>query len=289
MNNKISLSILVIFLIIGSLIGCGDPSVDITSVSYDPRIVVEGYLFPGEPVKDIRIMRNFPLNQPIDTNQFFINPAIADVKINTTKLDFDSSKHSYFTNAFTVEKGQTYTLEVSATIDGKKLTTTASTTVPLDGLKLLSSDSVQHHYSEEFGILFCPMTPTGFYAFSIRADSAGLSNFIYDNEFNSNMKSDQLEKDLNNFRLRSAFIQNLKPDTLNAVYQPIRTFNTWFYSDYTVIMYAGDQNFKNFVLTAPSVKEFDGNFHEPKIIMQGSGAGVFASAIKDTIRFSIIR
>jgi hypothetical protein len=37
------------------------------------------------------------------------------------------------------------------------------------------------------------------------------------------------------------------------------------------------------------VKEFDGNFHEPVQIFTGDGIGVFASAVRDTVVFNIVR
>ncbi|MBI2419393.1 MAG: hypothetical protein HYV28_16140, partial [Ignavibacteriales bacterium] len=52
--------------------------------------------------------------------------------------------------------------------------------------------------------------------------------------------------------------------------------------------FAGDLNFKNYLLSADS-QEPDGNFHEPVQIFTGDGIGVFASAVKDTLVFSIIK
>lgn len=69
----------------------------------------------------------------------------------------------------------------------------------------------------------------------------------------------------------------------------IRSNETWFYGKYTVVAYAGDTNFKDYVMTAPSVQEADGNFHEPILIFKGNGIGVFASAIADTATFTVTR
>ena len=35
--------------------------------------------------------------------------------------------------------------------------------------------------------------------------------------------------------------------------------------------------------TYKNVQEFDGNFHEPRINIQGDGIGIFGSAIADTV------
>ncbi len=65
--------------------------------------------------------------------------------------------------------------------------------------------------------------------------------------------------------------------------------NTPFYGTYTVVAYTCDQNFKDFLLTAPNVQEVDGNFHEPVETFQGDSIGVFGSATTDTLRFTLTK
>ena len=285
--KKYLLLLLGLFPLLG-LVSCGDPNIDISSVAYEPKIVVQGYLYPGEPVHSIRITRNFPLNQALDTASFII--ADASVKINGVPLQFDFATFSYYTNAITVAKGQTYNLEVSAVVAGKALHTTATTTVPTEGFKILTKylgDTL--HYGDDIFLKFLPTATTSIYAFSIRPDSASVNNFIYDNEFQADIKPEDVQKNLNEYRFQLSFIMNLLPSAVDTVSHPIQDFDTWFYSSYKVIVYAGDQNFRDFILTAPNVKEFDGNFHEPKLILKGDGIGVFASAIRDTAYFTIRR
>ncbi len=45
---------------------CGDPVVDIAGVVYQPKIVVQGYVYPDEEIKQIKILRNLPLDQAIN-------------------------------------------------------------------------------------------------------------------------------------------------------------------------------------------------------------------------------
>ncbi len=273
---------------LAGLVSCGDPNIDITSIAYEPKIVVEGYLYPGEPVHNIKITRNFPLNQTLDTASFIIPNA--SVRINGVSLTFDPVTFSYYSDAIVVAKGQTYKLEVNAVVAGQNLQTSATTTVPAQGFRLLTKELGDTlHYGSEITLKFIPTATTNFYAFSIRPDSASVANFIFDNEFRKDIKPEDVEKDLNNYRFQLGFIMNLLPSATDTTLQPIQSFDTWFYSTYKVIVYAGDENFKNFVLTAPNVKEFDGNFHEPKLILTGNGIGVFASAIRDTAYFTINR
>ena len=93
----------------------------------------------------------------------------------------------------------------------------------------------------------------------------------------------------NQYKFRDGEISNLN-SYLNISYPFVLNLrDTWFYSSYTIIAYAGDSNFKNYFMTAPAVQEFDGNFHEPIQIFQGDGIGVFASAIRDTIKFTLVK
>jgi hypothetical protein len=47
------------------LVGCGDPSLGVTTETYEPRIVVEAVLMPGHPVGGVRITRNARVDEPL--------------------------------------------------------------------------------------------------------------------------------------------------------------------------------------------------------------------------------
>jgi len=130
---------------------------------------------------------------------------------------------------------------------------------------------------------------TIFYQFSIVPDTASTNNFIYNNVLRSSLDSSKVIDNFNNYKFREGTLDNLN-SYLDIVYSfLIDVRDTWFYSSYTIIAYAGDKNFKDYFSTAPSVQESDGNFHEPILIFTGDGIGVFASAIRDSIKFSIVK
>jgi hypothetical protein len=284
--HKFLSAIILLFSALG-IVSCGDPTITLDSSTYEPKIVVEGYLYPGVPIRNIRITRNFPLNQSIDTATFIIADAV--VKINGVLLQFDPGALSYKTDALQIEKGKTYTLEVSARVAGQLLQTTASTTVPVSGFTIANKHLGTFTYGSDINLRFLPLSETGFYAFSVRPDSASVYNFIYDNDFRSDIQPIDVQKDLNQYQFQMSFSENLHPSATDTLTHPIKDFDTWFYSSYKVIVYAGDQNLKDFVLTAPSVKEIDGNFHEPRMSLSGDGIGVFASAIRDTAYFTLTK
>lgn len=278
-----------LFLIFSMLFisACGDPEVDIAGASYEPKIVIEGYIYPGEPVRDIRIMRNFKLNSVIDTSMLFIDNAV--VTINGQPLQYNSLTRSYFSNSLSIDYGKTYELQVSASIDGTQLTASSSTAVPAQGFNLLTKNlGIRRYGIDTVSIKFNPSPSSDFYALSIIPDSASLSNFIYDNKFQPNVKIDNLIEFFNRFRFQSAYLLNITTNPADTVSYVIKGFDTWFYSSYRTIIYAGDKNFRDYVITAKRVREFDGNFHEPVLNFSGDGVGVFASAIKDTLYFSIV-
>ena len=285
---KIFFPLIVSFMIIE----CGNPGVNVNNAPYEPKITVEGYLYCGESVHDIKLMRNYALGAPVNQSQLYHTPSINDVSItiNGNPLTFDPQTDSYYNSQMYVDYGTTYTLEVFATIDGKKLHTTSTTTTPQKGFSVLDKNLGQFKYNTNpITITFNTSPGTGFYVFSIVPDSASLTNFIYNNVFRSNLDSTKIANNFNDYKFRHETLNNINSFTSTAYSITLNVRDTWFYSSYTVIAYAGDENFKDYLITAPSVQEFDGNFHQPVQIFNGDGIGVFASAIKDTVRFSITK
>lgn len=271
---------------------CGNPGVDVNNAPYEPKITVEGYLYCGESVDDIKLMRNYALGAPIDQSQLYLTPLMNKVivTINGIPLTFDPQKNSYFNNQIIVDYGKSYTLEVYATIDGKNLHTTSTTTTPQKGFSILNKNLGTFVYnSTPITINFRTSPGTEFYVFSIVPDSASLNNFIYNNAFRSNLDTVKILNNFNDYKFRYETLNNINSYSNNTYPFTLNIRDMWFYSNYSVIVYAGDTNFKDYLMTAPSVQEFDGNFHEPVLIFNGDGIGVFASAIKDTVTFSITR
>ncbi len=284
----------VLFLILSSIIfvECGNPGVSVSSASYEPKITVEGYLYCGETVNNFKLTRNFAIGVPVDTASINLTPSGNNVvaTINGTPLYFNPLTNTYYNNQITVDYGKTYTLDVSATIDGKNLHTTSTTTTPQKGFAVLENNLGQFQYDgSPITLNFLPSPGTDFYVFSIVSDTANTQNFIYNNVFRDNLDSSKVAENLNEYKFRDGTIDNINSYSGTAYSFTLNIRDTWFYSTYTIVAYAGDSNFKDYFMTAPNVQEFDGNFHEPISIFTGDGIGVFASAIKDTVGFSIVR
>lgn len=293
-KHKVGRAVLLALAVLPGLVlaGCGKSGVDLNNAPYVPKIVVEGYLYCGQSVSHIKLMRNFPIGAQIDTGGIYLTPSANNVQatINGTPLSFDPATQTYFNHNINVGYDQTYTLEVYANLDGSRLHTTSTTTTPEKGFRIMNRGIGSFPYNSPFITLgFVPSPGTSFYAFSIVPDSAGTGNFIYNNLFRQNIDSADVAKNLNNLKFQGTLEDGLDSHYAGIFSLHIRSSQTWFYGKYTVIGYAGDSNFKDYVLTAPSVQEADGNFHEPILIFRGDGIGVFASAIADTATFTILK
>ncbi len=271
--------------------GCGKPGINLNNAPYNPKITVEGYLYPGQTVSTIRLMRNFPIGTQLNPQTFFLTPSGNNVTatINSKLLKYDPKSYSYYNNQIKVNYGEKYTLEIYATLDGTQMHTTCTTITPQEGFSVLNKNLGTFSYGNSITITYKPSPGTGFYAFSIVPDSASTKNFIYNNSLRKNIDTSDVANNLNEFKFRYGTVDNINSNTNNTYSFNVNIRNTWFYSSYTVVAYACDENFKNFILTAPNVQEIDGNFHEPVETFQGDGIGIFGSAIADTLRFRIER
>ena len=305
MAKKNILKCLILSVLLGLGINCGrDVSVNIDQNTYEPRIVVEGYLFPGLPPSGIRIMRNYGLNMRIDLNEIVIDDAQVVIRDLTAESDYDlvydapSFAYRYPGRDFLVQHGGRYRLSVSARIDGSELWTASVTTVPEKGFAIDREASIlgPFEYRQRDGeqnlqkvtVQFERSPSTDSYISSIVALDGSLDTFIEDNAFGLERNDlQEYEEILPEIIHQAQWTQTELGGTGNSQFQ-IEWFSIWFYSRYRVILYAADKNFTDFFLTHRMVQEFDGNLLEPKFHFEGDGIGVFGSAAADTVYFDIL-
>ncbi|MCG8605494.1 DUF4249 domain-containing protein [bacterium] len=292
------------FIIIGFacslLAACGEGSIVIDGSTFEPKIVIQGTLFPNQPV-NIRLMRNYPLGTTVDFDHLILTDAEAAIVDGSgrtfgLRLNPETEFYEYSGSDLQIVYGRTYTLEVSATIDGKELSAQSTTTMPQQGFRVLEDKSVlgPMRYRErdsngdliDFQVTFERSPETDFYAVSINALDAAISTFIYENPF-GDFNEDDVEKDFNDFKYAFNWIQETPSGSGESTIE-IFSFFTWFIGNYRAVVYAADRNFKDFLITHEEVQEIDGNFHEPALHIVGDGIGVFGSAIADTVHFTIL-
>ncbi len=284
--------------------GCGKVPVDVGSGDYEPKIVVDAYLIAGQPLRDIRITRNFPLNQDIDLTTYYITDAeawVTDVAAGKSyELVFNpqAMSYEYPGTDIVVEHGKTYRLYVDANVAGKALSTGSTTTVPTEGFRIEKNQSgpaeLKYRAKDENGEIFrskvyFERSPgINSYLTAVTALEASEETFIEDNAFG--FPKDMLLKDNH---LAELSHQNMwtqtRSDAEGLAKLEIEWFTIWFYGRHRITLYAADKNFTDFALTHRMVQDIDGNLLEPKFHFEGDGTGVFGSAVVDTIYVTITK
>jgi hypothetical protein len=289
----------------GIITGCGDATMEPTNVSYEPRMVIEGYLHAGKPIDRIYITRNFPVNTDLSKLSIIPDPEKTTVRITElesseiVELEFtsgptDALEDYYWTykgSDFVVKYGHTYQLEVWSVIDNQSLFATSNTTVPVQGFDIVSVNHNSLRYRQkdaegkllQFEIQINRSAGVSFYTAVIEALNPSLQSFIFDNPYEDIEPEDvNLVDDALNY----AVIHHA-PETLGMSQMDLgwEVFN--FYDDYRLIIYAADDNYKDYFMTYRDVMEMNGNFHEPKFNIEGDGIGVFGSFIADTVYCSV--
>jgi hypothetical protein len=283
------------------LAACGEGVVNITDSSFQPKIVIQGILVPEQPAR-VKLFRNFAVNTVVvSENEIILRNASASITHeasgNSFNLQFNTQSNAYESNALIVEYGQTYTLNVEATIDGQLLSATSTTTVPQAGFEINEARSQlgsmlyrqrdQNGELINFKVVFDRSPQTTYYAASYTALDADTSTFIYENPFGDITVEDVVD-DFNDFKYTFDWIQDTPAATGESSIE-VFSFFTWFYGDYRAVLYAADRNYRDFLTTFNQVREIDGNFHEPAFHIDGDGIGVFGSAVVDTAFFTILR
>lgn len=297
MQKVFYIIILIILVLIG---GCGEGKVDITDASYTPEIVINAYIFGGQKVQGIKITRNTPLNQSVDTSKIILYDAIVKITDISNNLEYPLTyiplKYSfeYIGNDLIIEYGKSYKIDVQAKIDGKDLHASSITTVPLAGLKADKQDLGSMFYRqtdlegnvEKFNVSFSPSGNSTATILSIVALDASPASFIYNNYYYPETDTQKIDNALDRYKQNYTYQIGIAAGTQDFSIA-IDWFSVWFYGRYRVIIYAADKNFYDFFITAKSVMELDGNFHAPNMHIDGDGIGVFGSAVTDTVYFTI--
>ena len=292
--------------LIGAL-ACGDPGVKVTDPALASKIIIQGYLFPHQPVR-ILLTRNFPLETgEINRFDLLLDEAMAiltQVSSGTTyELVYNpSSLHYEYPGAnLLIDWGETYRLDVAAVVDGKPLSAHSTTTVPEPGFEVVQAESRLAPLSyrqrdasgrlQQFEIAFTRSPEIDFYVLSILALEASAETFVYDNPYRDS-DLDDVNFYLDDLKVFIDWQQNAPTDPAREPVLSrlkIQWFGLPFYGKYRGILYAAEQNFKDFFLTHSTVQDIDGNFHEPILHIEGDGAGVFGAALVDTVYFEVSR
>jgi hypothetical protein len=304
--------------VVSSLIGlitmliifsCGKGTVDVENKSYEPKIVIEGYLIPHQKVDKIKIARNFRIDDNL--NQTNLIPDVDKTSVSLTDLQsgniypmtfhvatdhkFDNYYWQYNGSQLKIEYGQKYKLDVTATIDGKELHASSTTRVPNEGFDITHINYRQLKYRQlnennqlmNFALTIDRAPGTTFYVTTIQALNASKYNYVYNNPY-ANPDSADVEEDLIDWSYTYDWTQDT-PETAGQTEIEMFWPYFMFYDKYLITTMACDVNYKEFLQTYNDVQEEDGNFHEAKFNIEGDGIGVFGSVVMDTLMISVIQ
>jgi hypothetical protein len=282
------------------LISCGESTVELEQ-TYEPKIVLNALIFPGQKVSGISVTRNIPLNTQPNPKTLFISDAdisITDLSSGKNyKLAYNTAKFSYEYNGndWKIDYDKSYKLSITAKVDNSVLNATSVTKTPRKGFSINKEETIsgEIQYREkdadgkvkEIPLKLNLSQGTTYYPISLTAINASDTTFIYNNAY-VEVEPDEVVKNLERYKYVQRQIQNVNPEAATIAHD-INWISIWFYSKYRVIVYAADENFRLYNLTYRNVQEFDGNFHEPKINIQGDAIGVFGSMIADTVYFRV--
>ncbi|KAF0153109.1 MAG: hypothetical protein FD143_549 [Ignavibacteria bacterium] len=290
------------FLLISAafLFSCGESTVELEQ-TYEPKIVVNAIIYPGQKVANISLTRNIPLNtQPNPLTLFLNNANVSITDLSTGKiytLTYNAAKlsYEYKGNDWIVDYDKSYKLSVNAAFDGKTLSAESVTKTPRKGFSIVDSETIsgeiyyrekdKNNYVKEIPLKINLSPGTKFYPISITALDASDTTFIYNNAY-VEVEREDVKKELDRYKYMQRQIQNVNPTATQFKFD-INWISIWFYSRYRLVVYAADENFRLYNLTYRNVQEFDGNFHEPRINFLGDAIGVFGSMIADTVYFKV--
>jgi hypothetical protein len=289
------------------LFSCGEGVVEVTNKSYEPKIAIEGYLIANQMVDKIRISRNFPINENL--NHAILIPNVHQTMVTITDIaeeriyslrfhdapdnNFDNYYWQYNSPSLKITPGKSYRIDVTANVDGQQLQARSTTTVPDSGFsiaqinynQLIFREKDQNSNLKQFEVTINRSPEITFYLASLRAQNPSKNNFIYEHPF---FDEEQEDLDIEGYDYEYGWIQDT-PSTPGQSTFNLFWFNLWFYDTYEIIVYATDDNYREFIQTYNNVQEEDGNFHEARFNIEGDGIGVFGSMIADTAYIEVLR
>jgi hypothetical protein len=191
-----------------------------------------------------------------------------------------------------IQEGHSYQINIHSVIEEKRLSASAVTTVPQAGFAIAAINTSQLQYRQknpdgslqQFEIAYTRSPGSHFYVAAIQALNPQIENFIFDNPY-QDIKPEDIDLVDDSFSYEVAHHTPVTAGHSNLALS-WHAFN--FYDDYRLILYACDENYKDFLITYGQVMEMDGNFHEAKFNIKGDGIGVFGSMVADTVACSVV-
>jgi len=122
-----------------------------TSIT-DPKFVIEGSIFAGEPVTDIRIKEQVGIDEPDSLERLIADAAVVLIKDGEIfRLLYENGFYKYFGNDLTVQSGDLFRLE--ATVGDRTAYAETIVPEPTQGLTISDAQMVVPEIVLSFGLL----------------------------------------------------------------------------------------------------------------------------------------
>jgi len=274
------INLILILVIVLVFAKCEDPVVG----DYIPNNIVEGFLFVGEPINNIILMRS----QPIDGEFYYDKALIRDAKViikaedNEFELKIDAEGemgYYYKDQSYVVKPSTKYDLDITLS-DGSKINGTC-TTPPVLNFKV----PLKRYYQFPFDTINAPPTDTlfwnkltGFDYYLIGVKCVDTLEYGMYLENPTNEKNRRIERSFrsNDFfkdQKAWAFVPNDKSPVVWSIFK-------WF-GRQEISVIAPDYNMLRWFLQNRTSREYNSLLTS----VEGNGIGVFGSGsiAKDTV------
>lgn len=250
----------------------------------DPKFVIEGFLFAGEHVSDIKVKEQIGIDEPDSVNRLIDNATVVLIKDGREyALQYEEGGYTYFGDDLQVESGDVFRLEV--TVGNRMASAETMVPEPTQGLSIANTEIIVPTLVLSF-TLINQLTELFFNArLTARWDNPNDDlHFIviapvvteYDSIFPSDFPQNALSF-LSSFKFAP---QALEVDTFDIIGIAFET-----YGRHRVKVYRVNQEYAD-LFNNPAQDSRDLTTPSSNVV---NGFGIFSSFASDSVFFDIVR
>jgi hypothetical protein len=269
---------LLFYLILIAINACYEPP---TKPQFKETIILSGYLYVGQSVDSIFVRKSLPIGIPYSNTRAAVSGAIVTLKTNSQQFslsEYPEYPGVYFVPAeeHVVSAGETYEINVQAGNHQVQASTIAPEQISIN----LLSDNQRSYLGSPFKIIWNQVEGAKGYLVTTIADPP------YDNRVHIEGfldSTDVIEDSLTAFSPVSNFSMGDRD-----LFLEIPWFMFWYYSDYTIKVYAADQNLYDLSSSQVMYAAQSSEYEQPNYNIRG-GIGIFSAVSVDSVRVKVLR
>jgi|GEM_PF-1286553 len=261
-----------------------------TEPGFQEDLIINGYLVVGHGVDSIFVSKSLPIAEPYDDTQAAVSGASVMISADGHSyrlLEYDDTPGAYYLHedTLTITPGKQYDLEVR--VEDKVL---RSSTVAPEQVHIVSlnNDTAYYPYPESsmsprFQITWNPTEHTAAYDISIIAKPP--YELV---DFGMEKLVESILEEYDNDTLRAFRPVHDFPVNNNQTSAEISWYAFSYYGDYTIKLYAIDENLWDLVACNVVYTPQSSEFEQPVFNIEG-GLGIFAAVSVDSVHAFVKR